>query len=235
MSRNRLEKFLPIYAAGRRLFRVFFRTLYAEREVGQRNVPTTGPVIVAANHVSFLDPPLVGGAITTRQVWFMAKKELFQIPILGRLIGYCGCFFVDRKARDGKAIDRGLQLLNSGKLIGIFPEGTRSRDGKLKQGKAGVAMLALKTGATIVPAAVFNSKEIVDRKFLPGPPLGIRIGEPISVEKMEEPSRERIREVLNQVMGAIAALQEKGLPTLEEVAEERAWAATANATDKNSR
>jgi 1-acyl-sn-glycerol-3-phosphate acyltransferase len=114
-------------------------------------------VILVSNHVSYWDPVLIGSALT-RQVFFMAKKELFSIPVLGLSLKCWGVFPVDRSRPDRGAIKRGLELLKQGQVIAVFPEGTRSKTGALLPPNTGVAYFATKTGAPVCPTAVIAVK-----------------------------------------------------------------------------
>jgi 1-acyl-sn-glycerol-3-phosphate acyltransferase len=157
-----------------RLYRVDLR--------GAHRVPLTGPVILAANHESILDGLFLALA-TRRQVRFMAKKELYRIPLLKQLLEGVGAFPVDRQADEGRAVRRGVELLEQGQVVGIFPQGTclpyRSRPFR-----RGAARLALASGAPIVPVALVHT----ERALRPGklrigfPRVPILIGEPIPVE-----------------------------------------------------
>lgn len=215
-SRKPVERILPTYRFGQVTLRGFFRLLYRAWEEGLENIPDQGACVVASNHESFLDPPLLATAIPHRQVFFMAKRELFAIPLLGRFLRACGCLEVDRQGSrptQRPALESARAHLEGGRLVGIYPEGTRSRDGRLRPARTGVAVLALRTGAPVVPVAVFRTRETLRRRMLPGgPPLGIRFGPPLRFKKEPEPSKERIQEVRDQVMASIQSLIDQGPP-----------------------
>ncbi|MCR4784026.1 MAG: 1-acyl-sn-glycerol-3-phosphate acyltransferase [bacterium] len=199
------------YRFARPLVELYYRLLYGIDVEGLENIPPEGGCLVASNHVSLLDPPLVAAVIKNRQVHFIAKKELFEIPIMGRIIASFGCVFVDRAAKDGKSVNQAIDLLKNGRLVGIFPEGTRSKTGKLQRGRLGTAVMALKTGAPVIPACVFNTFEIGHRHGLPcGRRLGVRFGKAIEVPYMENPDPKSMKSVCNQIMEAIAELQNRG-------------------------
>ena len=208
-----MERLLPAYQFGQLTFRLLFRTCHGMRVEGLEHVPDQGSCLIACNHQSYLDPPLMAAAIPHRQVFFMAKQELFAVPLLGPFLRACGCFSVDRGSGDHRAVDLATELLQQGRLVGIYPEGTRSKDGKLRSGRAGAAVLALRTGAPLVPAAVFNTEAAMRRRLLPGgPPMAIRFGPPMTFAPEAEPSRARLLEVRDQIMSGISALIEEGLP-----------------------
>ena len=202
-----------LYRFCRKLVQLWYRLLYGYRVVGLEYIPAEGGALVASNHVSLLDPPLVGISITGRQVHFVAKKELFKIPLLGPILAGCGCIWVDRHSKDGRSVNQAIQLLRGGRLVGIFPEGTRSKSGQLQKARLGVAMMALKAGTPIVPACLFNTYETGRRYGVPnGKPLGIRFGPPLEVEAMEKPTPEAMKRLCERVMEAIAQLQAQGPP-----------------------
>ena len=163
-----------LYWLGRFLFSVVFRSLFRLKVDGAENVPSDGPVIFAANHNSYADPPLVACGVR-RPVYFMAKKELFGIPVLGWLIKRTHAFPVDRAAADFSALNNAVNLLKAGNALLIFPEGTRHRKGKARKLKNGVAMLAVTTGARVVPVAILNS----DRMSML-PRLTVKFAAPVS-------------------------------------------------------
>ena len=148
------------------LMRIFFRL----EAVGRERVPATGPVLLVSNHVSALDPPLVGGA-APRPVCFMAKEELFGIPLFGRLIRALNARPVRRDGSDMRALKAALALLREGRAILVFPEGTRGEEGQpLRKGKPGVGMLAVLSGAPVVPVYVSGSGYALPRgRALPRP------------------------------------------------------------------
>jgi len=112
-----------------------------------------GPLIICANHISFLDPVLLGIKLP-RQLFFMSKAELFKVPVLGWALKNCGAFPVNRGKGDKSALIAAQQVVREGKLLGIFPEGTRSKTGQMLRPKSGAAMLAHMLGADILPISI---------------------------------------------------------------------------------
>lgn len=150
-----------------------FRIIYRAEVHGQENVPKEGGAIIAANHISLWDPPFVG-AFCPRRVSFMAKKELFENSVFSSIITSLGAFPVNRGAADRNAIKTALAVLSEGKCLGLFPEGTRSKDGKLGEPEAGIGLIAYKANVPIVPVAITgtNGKGLF-------PKFTIRFGKPI--------------------------------------------------------
>ena len=150
-----------------------FRIIYRAEVHGQENVPKEGGAIIAANHISLWDPPFVG-AFCPRRVSFMAKKELFENSIFSSIITSLGAFPVNRGAADRNAIKTALTVLGEGYCLGLFPEGTRSKSGKLGEPEAGIGLIAYKANVPIVPVAITgtNGKGLF-------PKFTIRFGKPI--------------------------------------------------------
>jgi 1-acyl-sn-glycerol-3-phosphate acyltransferase len=177
---------------------------------GLENVPRDGAVLVVANHCSNLDPLFVGWAVghrTGRILHFMAKDEMNHWPLIGFLARSAGVFFVRRGEGDRAAQRLAFELLNEGRMIGVFPEGTRSRDGVLREGRAGAALLAIRTGVRILPVGVAGTH----RQFASWLPrrnrITIRIGQPFSLPVQPDGlDRDALRTGTERMMQAIAAL-----------------------------
>ncbi|WP_124727312.1 lysophospholipid acyltransferase family protein [Staphylospora marina] len=160
-----------LYALARKLVRGFFRLFFRLRVEGVEHIPEEGSAIICCNHISNIDPPLVGCSIP-RKVHFMAKEELFRIPLLKSLIRALGAFPVRRGAGDRQALKHSIQLLGEGKLLVIFPEGTRVKDGRESKVHSGAAYIALKANAPIVPAAIVGPiKMFRPLRVVFGPPV----------------------------------------------------------------
>ncbi len=157
-----------------------FRILFRGRVFGLVNVPLDGSLVVVANHGSHLDPPLLGHALG-RPVAFMAKAELFQVPLLGSLIRACGAYPVKRGASDREAIRVACSRLEQGWATGVFLDGTRQADGRVNEPLHGAALLAARTGASLLPVAIINTHRVLGPgQFFPRfLPIHLRIGEPI--------------------------------------------------------
>ncbi|HEY3375873.1 MAG TPA: lysophospholipid acyltransferase family protein [Armatimonadota bacterium] len=173
-----------LYHIGKGLSWLAAKLIGRTQVIGRENIPRQGGVILSPNHSSYADPPLVGVA-SPRPVWFMAKSELFQIPVLGPMIRRVHAFPVKRGVADRQALRQAHQLLTAGHAVTIFFEGGRSRDGKLMPPELGVSMIALRAGVPIVPIAIIDADHFMPReggvKFAR---VKIIVGEPISVDHL---------------------------------------------------
>ena len=152
------------YSIARLIVGFIYTVIFRIEVIGLENVPNKGPVIIASNHISNFDPPTIGAALKHRPMGFMAKAELFRIPVFSFVIRKLGAFPVKRGVIDRSSIKIALDRLYAGCVIGIFPEGTRSKDGELKKGVgAGVISIAAKAGATVVPTAVIGTNKLKPR------------------------------------------------------------------------
>ena len=195
-----------MYNLIRGFFVLLMTVVFRWRVTGRENIPSTGPVIVAANHISNFDPFVVGAALQ-RPVHFMAKEELFANPVLSAIIKYLGTFPVRRGASDRNAIRIAINLLEEGRVVGLFPEGTRSKTGELSQAEPGLAMIAAKAGATIIPAAIIGT----NRVFWDGQRLArfeIHFGNPIIVPKGKA-SKEELDRITALMMQEISGLLQR--------------------------
>lgn len=174
---------------------------------GLDNVPASGPVIIAINHSSFVDPMLVG-AYVKRPVVMMSKAENFSLPIGGWIVKMYGAFPIRRGAVDRESIKFALDVLRAGRVLLMAPEGTRSPDGQLQPGHDGLAMLAARTCAPVVPFAVAGGKPVWSNlRRLRRTPVAVRVGKPLSLNEFgERPSRPQLALLTDRVMLCLAAL-----------------------------
>ena len=192
-----------IYNLLRAIVKLFFTVFFRITYTGHANIPASGPVIVASNHVSFWDPPVIGCGMQ-RSIHFMAKEELFNFPIFSWVIRELKAFPVKRGTADRNAIRTALSLLEQGEIVGLFPEGTRSKTGLLGRAEPGLALIAAKSGAVIVPTALIGTDKILCgwRMF---PKIEVKFGKPIIVEKGVA-NKESLDKLTKQMMSEIAAL-----------------------------
>ena len=155
---------------------------------GRENIPEKGPVLLMANHRSYLDPPLVAYAVWKRPVFFMAKSELFSMPVLGALIKHWGnAFPVKRGKADLTALKTALEVLKKEELVCIFPEGQRAPTGKFLRPKWGAGMVALKAEVPIVPCLIEGSEALIGKeRFVSGiPRVKISFGKPFQLDLVD--------------------------------------------------
>lgn len=192
-----------LYGVFRAMFRGYFKVFHHWQVSGREHVPLDGAVIIASNHISNLDPPLVGSGCA-RKVNFMAKAELFKIPVVGWLIRDFGAFPVRRGAGDRAALRTVFKLLENGEVLGLFPEGTRSKSGETEEGQSGAATFALRSGATVVPAAIIGPVEMFK-------PVKLIYGKPVDLSRFQgvKANKEMIAEATQDIMNAIETLIEE--------------------------
>lgn len=174
--------------------------------VGKENVPETGPCIMASNHMNTAEVPLISSHFPRRIVW-MAKKELFETPILNLLYILSGEIPVKRHEADMKALRLARRALKRGHVLGMFPEGTRSKDHVLHNAEPGTALIALRTGAPIVPVAVWGTENVkLPRDFFRITRVNLRIGEPFTLPATKRATKEDIENGSREIMRRIAEL-----------------------------
>ena len=185
-------------------FRALTAALYPMQVHGLAHRPRDGAYIVVANHTNWLDPPVIEFALGVA-IRFMAKEEAFDTPVLGGLMRAKGCFPVRRGAADRRALQTCLQVLAAGRPLGFFPEGTRSRDGVMRRAHPGIGLLALRSGAPLLPVAVVGTHE----RTILGPRRGrieIRIGTPFLATDLVPPGPRDEQALTDAIMVRVAAL-----------------------------
>jgi 1-acyl-sn-glycerol-3-phosphate acyltransferase len=189
------------------IMRLFFRVFFGCRYHYEQPIPLEGPVIIAPNHTSYFDPPGVGAGVY-RQMHFFAKRELFRNLLFRALIRFYNAIPVRRGVMDWKAVAEVKALLKAGGAIMVFPEGTRSRDGRLGKAKFGAGMLAQETGAIIVPVYVHGTNRPLDA-FLRRRPFEVFFGKQIRPEQyadLDRSTKSRLA-ISEMIIQRIAAMQ----------------------------
>lgn len=203
-----------IYGLSAYLFETLHEVLFRGEIHGLEHMPKKGGFLIASNHASHLDPPVVGCQLP-RQVCFFARKTLWKPGFASWWLDTVGTIPVDRDGgSDVNAIKRVLGALKQDKVIILFPEGTRSPDGQLQTPKPGVGMIACRTAVPVIPARVFGSFEAFGRsgRLVPGTPIHVVYGKPMYPAEYDNPAdgKERYQRASERIMARIAALQ---LPT----------------------
>ena len=156
----------------------FFLVYFRMQRIGREHLPRRGPLLLASNHRSFLDPFVIG-TLVRRPVYYMAKRELFERRWLAWLLNGLGAFPVDRGAGDGAAMDTARAILARGDCVVVFPEGTRVRPGPLGKPRRGVGRLALETGVPVMPVAVIGTEDVRRGWRIRPRKVRIRVGAPL--------------------------------------------------------
>ncbi len=176
-----------LYWLARAVLLPFFLLYFRLDRRGREHVPSSGPVLLAANHRSFLDPFVIG-ALTRRPVYYMAKRELFERPWQAWILSSLGAFPIDRGRGDEHAMSTARTILERGDCVVIFPEGTRVRPGPLGNPHRGVGRLALQTGARVVPIAVIGTEDVRRGWRIRPRKVVLRCGRPLGFPCAEYPS-----------------------------------------------
>ena len=184
-------------------------TYFRGKIYGAENVPQTGPVIIVSNHASYFDPPIVSSCVR-RPVAYMAKEELFKVPVLAQAIKLYGAYPVSRGTADRNAIRAALEYLENGWAVGVFLEGTRTPDGRISDPKRGAALLAAKAKAPFLPVCLWGSEQILQPgSSLPRPvPLTIRIGQLIDAPSSN--NKEELERVTQKCAAVINEMHDLG-------------------------
>lgn len=180
------------------------RLLFRWRIHGAGNVPAAGGVVICCNHISWWDPPVLGCSII-RPISFMAKEELFDLPVFGQFLRKLRAFPVKRNTADRSALKRSLELLSKDEVFGILPEGTRSKTGEIGRAEPGIAWIAWKSRVPVVPAAIITDYRFRSR-------LTVRFGRPIKLweELPAKPSGEDYDRASQAIMASIRGLLNQG-------------------------
>ena len=192
---------MTFYGLAKVVVSTVVRLAFRFRVVGAENVPMSGGLIIAANHISNLDPPILGIS-SPRPISYMAKKELFAMPVLRQLLPPLNAFPVDRQAGGTAAVRASIRMLKEGRCIGIFPEGGRNVTGTNEE-KAGAAFLAAAARVPVVPAAIIGT-----RRLRPFGRVTVVFGDPIHVERNRQADGNDLEKGAAAIMQRIRALEE---------------------------
>ena len=220
-----------LYAVLRPLTLALLRIAFRFRTMGVQNIPAEGPVLLASNHVSFLDPAAIGAA-ASRRLHFMAKVELFRVPVLGAVIRRLNAHPVVREGSDASALRLALGLLRDGRALLVFPEGTRGTEGSLRPGRAGAGMLAALAEVPVVPVYVQGTGHALPRgAILPRPArITVAYGPPLRFARGR--GKARYQAISDEIMTAIGRLRAE---VEQRPHPEAAPPATSNRTDRTAR
>lgn len=209
---NTPKRKTALYMVGQIVLWWYFHLVFRMKVVGAENVPKVGPVLLCSNHLAKRDPVLLGLS-QKRQVFYMAKEELFRNKFLGGLFRKLGAFPVKRGTGGSDALEDAYALLKQNGVVGVFIEGHRSKDGKLQKPKTGAALLAYETKAPVVPVCI-----TAEDGGRPGPfkRTLIRFGKPIPAEELniKDDSSMQLRRASRTIMSRIADLREESLKDL---------------------
>jgi 1-acyl-sn-glycerol-3-phosphate acyltransferase len=204
-----------LYFVGWSFFRLYFRFYHRWEISGAENVPVSGPVILASNHASFLDPPLVGAA-TDREINYMARETLFRFPVIGAILRNVNAVPVDREGGGAAGLRAILDRLLGGGGIILFPEGTRSPDGALQKPKSGIGLAIIKSQAPVIPVRVFGTFSALNRRQSIPRPCKVRVtfGKAVDFSDLRQEaqscSKPRLKQIYQEaadrIMTAIAQL-----------------------------
>jgi 1-acyl-sn-glycerol-3-phosphate acyltransferase len=194
------------YLLGYSLSKTLAKTFFNYRVIGAENMIEEGPCIIAANHCSYLDPPLVGVACK-RAIHYLARKSLLDVPVLGRILPELNVIPVDQKNADRSALMGAIRVIRNGGAVLIFPEGTRSPDGKLRPAQPGIGMIAAKTGAPVVPVRISGSYDAFPKgSRVPRiAPVKVEISRAIQMAERGFEARKNYQDLADQCLRSIAS------------------------------
>ncbi len=203
----------PLYWFLRLCCSAAYRFVGGLKIYGRENLIEDGPAIYAANHASYLDPPLIG--VTTRKaIYYLARKSLFEEKPICYVLPFLNLVPVDTTGKDMSAVKKIIQLLQNQRRVVLFPEGTRTHDGSLQRAQPGLGLIVAKTFAPVVPIRIFGTFEAFPRgaKRIRMVPLSVVVGAPLRFSKEDVGSggREDYQRISDRVMAAIGALERPG-------------------------
>ena len=208
----------PVYFIGWALFRLMYAVYFRWQRFNPERVPLSGGVIIASNHASFLDPPLIGSALH-RPMNYLGRASLFSHPFVGWLFRQWNSIPVDRDGGGAAGLKAIIERLLAGGAIILFPEGTRTKDGKLQPARSGIGLTVIKSNAPVVPVRVFGTFECYSQKWKFHKPirLAVKYGLPMKFEALRAEAKtctkprlkEIYQQVANEIMVEIGKLERK--------------------------
>lgn len=200
-----------LYSFSRLIFLIFLKVFFRLKVTGQENIPKNEGFILAPNHVSYLDPPVVGSA-WPRMITFMAKEELFTSSLLRAWIKRVGCIPVKGGSGDRHSLRRAVELLKQGECVCIFPEGMRVPPGMIKEGEPGIALVAQMARVCVVPAAITGTQPFYRKifGFIPWfSSIRMRFGPPLRFNFEDDPHKrkENHKQMVDKIMQSIRELK----------------------------
>ena len=209
---KRSKAFHVLYSFLKLILTILFKMVYRVEVSGYENIPKSGRLILCSNHLSYVDPLLIA-AYFSRHVYFMAKKEVFNSRVLGEIVSFLNAFSVSRNSLDRKAIKNSIEILNSDEVLCMFPEGTRSTEGVIRDGHKGVGLISIFSSSPILPMALSGTNKIIQksRKRIFFPKVKIIYGNLIDTSPIikENDNKTAISIILNKTMGSIKELYER--------------------------
>jgi len=206
----------PMYLLGWLSFRALYRFYFRWRVFNPERVPLKGPVILASNHASYIDPPLVGAALP-RAINYLAREDLFRFPVIGWVLHRWQTVPVDREGGGARGLKAILDRLLAGGAIILFPEGTRSRNGKLQPARSGIGLTVIKSRAPVIPVRVFGTFEAYSRHMrVPRPrSIAVKFGRPMDFAALRAEAqhcpKQRLKKIYqlaaDQIMAEVARLE----------------------------
>jgi len=203
----KLSTYVPvIYWAGTYLARFLLFALVRWNISGRERIPATGGLLLVSNHLNNIDPIILGAATPRRRIRFMAKVELFKWPF-GIFTRLYGAFPVRRFEADVGAMLNAERILRRGETLGMFPEGTRSKTGYIGRPHPGTALIAMRTGATVLPCAITGTEQLGNPlNLLRRPAFRVQFAEPLTIPRVKRPTEAQVVELTDQLFAEICKL-----------------------------